>query len=96
VKGVWVEPVPELVLGDLKTWAEISNVEPIRIPGYWIDQKGCDIEPGSEAAPGEKVFYHFHGGAYILLSAHPSQPTAAIMHGLMQHSPIVKRSVQLL
>jgi hypothetical protein len=96
VKGVWVGPVPELVAGDLKTSSGISDVEPINIPGYWIDRKGCDIKAGSEAAPGEKVFLHFHGGAYVLLSAHPNQPTTEIVYGLLKHNSVVKRFVYLL
>ena len=96
MKGVWVAPVSELVVGDLRTWAGISNVESIKIPGYWIDGKGCNIKPGSEAEPGEKVFYHFHGGGYAVLSAHPSQPTTRIVHGLLQHNPTLKRLVNYL
>jgi hypothetical protein len=96
VKGVWVGAVPELMAGDLKIWAQTSQVDPINVPGYWIDKKGYDFKPGAKASPGEKVFYHLHGGAYILLSAHPNQPTTQIVHGLLDHSSVIERSVSFI
>lgn len=41
--------------------------------------------------PGEKVVYALHGGGYTALSAHPSDPTAAIARGLLQHVDSVHR-----
>lgn len=40
---------------------------------------------------GEKIVYALHGGAYIRLSAHPADPTAAIARGLLQHVDPVQR-----
>ncbi|KAF8638069.1 hypothetical protein AX16_010701 [Volvariella volvacea WC 439] len=89
--AVWVEPVPELVTGDLKKWAAISSVEPIHIPGYWLFKQGSSITLDTPPLPGEKVILALHGGAYIRLSAHPSDPTAAIARGLLKHVGAVQR-----
>jgi hypothetical protein len=67
VKGVWVAPAPELIVGKVKEWADAANVQPIHLPGYWLDKQGSDIKPGDAPAAGEKVVYALHGGAYISL-----------------------------
>ncbi|KAF5370846.1 hypothetical protein D9758_002007 [Tetrapyrgos nigripes] len=90
-EGVWIEPVPELITGELEIWAEVANVAPLRIPGYWLNKKGEKIEPGASPMPAEKVVYALHGGAYCRLSAHPSDPTAAIARGLLKHVDTVHR-----
>lgn len=64
VNGVWIEPVPKLVTGDLKIWAHVSSVSSIRIPGYWIHKTGSTIPVAASPMPGEKVVYALHGGAY--------------------------------
>jgi len=91
IDGVWVEPVDHLVTGNLKIWAEISNVTSVRLPGYWTHKKGSSIEVASAPLPGEKVIYSLHGGAYIRLSAHPTDPTAGIARGLLKHVDPVTR-----
>ena len=94
-KGVWVEPVPELVTGDVKLWAEIASVKPSRIPGYWYHKKGSDIAGGARPMPGEKVIYRFHGGGYVLSSAHPSDVAASIPKGILEHCDSVQRTFAL-
>jgi acetyl esterase/lipase len=92
VNGVWVEPVPELVTGDTERLANIANVAAIRIPGYWQHKKGADLPVGSGLQTGEKVLYNLHGGAYVRMSAHPSDPTANIPKGILKHVPSIKRA----
>lgn len=91
--GVWLDPISEeLIVGDLKQWAETASVNPIRIPGYWMQNKGLESPFDAKPAPGEKVILFFHGGAYTKLSAHPSSPTSNIMKGLLQKNKTVTRS----
>jgi acetyl esterase/lipase len=90
-QGVWLDPVPDLVLGEVKQWASIAGVEAVRIPGYWLARSGETIPAGAAPAPGEKVVLALHGGAYIVGSAVPSHPTAEIAKGLVEHLRPVKR-----
>lgn len=92
VNGVWIAPVPKnLIVGKLSQWAEHANVTSTRIPGYWMHKKGVDIDVASPPKSGEKVILALHGGAYIRLSAHPTDPTAAIARGLLKHVDRVHR-----
>jgi hypothetical protein len=96
VKSVWVGAVPSLITGQLKEWAEVSNVKSIPVPGYWMDSKGSDTKAGERAKPDEKVIYFLHGGGYFFLSAHPSSPTSELVTGLLEYLPSIRRSVLLL
>ncbi|RXW16779.1 hypothetical protein EST38_g9085 [Candolleomyces aberdarensis] len=91
VNGVWIDPATELITGDLEKWAEIAKVKPTRLPGYWFHQKGSNITVGSSPQPGEKVVLNLHGGAYVRMSAHPSDPTANIVRGILKHTPSIRR-----
>ena len=33
VEGVWIDPAPELVYGELKQWANAQGVSSVRLPG---------------------------------------------------------------
>jgi acetyl esterase/lipase len=79
------------VTGDLKAWAEIANVESVRLPGYWTHKEGTSIQTASSPQPDEKVVYHLHGGGYIRLSAHPNDVTATIRKGFLQFVEPVTR-----
>ncbi|EPQ57631.1 alpha/beta-hydrolase [Gloeophyllum trabeum ATCC 11539] len=89
-KGDWIDPLPEqLLVGRIREMATVAGEKPIRLPGYWIDKEGHDIPFGAPPHPGEKVVFHLHGGAYVFLSASPSDPTAGISRGLLErHQPI--------
>jgi acetyl esterase/lipase len=92
VKGVWINPVPpDYIVGELALWTRIADISPIRIPGYWLHKTSSTIDVGVRPMPGEKVVLALHGGAYIRLSAHPSDPTAAIGRGLLEHVDSVHR-----
>ncbi|KAF9465001.1 Alpha/Beta hydrolase protein [Collybia nuda] len=95
VHGAWAEPVPELITGELATWMSATSVTPARVPGYWTYKKGFNPDIGAPPTPGEKVVYLMHGGAYIRLSAHPTDPTAAIARGLVQHIGSVHRAFSI-
>lgn len=85
VHGVWIPPAPELITGEIERLAEIANVTSIRVPGYWTTVH-------EELLPGDKILYNLHGGAYIRMSAHPSDPTANIVKGIVEHVPSIKRA----
>ncbi|PFH51558.1 hypothetical protein AMATHDRAFT_142257 [Amanita thiersii Skay4041] len=91
INGVWVGAVSHLIIGDLKTWRTTSSVASIRIPGYWVHKAGTNIKVASSPTPGEKVIYNLHGGAYVRLSAHPSDLPAAIVRGLLDFVEPVNR-----
>ncbi len=85
MNGTWVAPVPSLIIGDLKAYAEAASVESIRIPGYWTRKLASGIEVAAPPQAGEKVIYHLHGGGYIQCSAHPEDITAVIRRGLVNN-----------
>ncbi|KAI0344784.1 alpha/beta-hydrolase [Trametopsis cervina] len=86
VKGVWIAPVPNLILGEVKQWAADAGVESIRIPGYWFEKKGHHVPLGSPPKPGEKMLYVLHGGGFTRQSASPSDPTSNIPRGILEHT----------
>jgi len=95
VNGIWVDPVPELIAGELKSWTLAASVSSVRIPGYWMHRKGSTIDIGAPPIPEEKVVYFLHGGAYIRLSAHPTDPTATITRGFLRHVNAVRRAFSI-
>ncbi|KAK7053370.1 hypothetical protein VNI00_003996 [Paramarasmius palmivorus] len=89
-EGVWVDPTPELITGDLKLWALVAAVQPARIPGYIYHRKSRgskDIEaaPYSITSPG-KIILSFHGGSYTTGTAHPRGSYAAICRALLEET----------
>jgi acetyl esterase/lipase len=91
MKGIWIEPVPHLVLGQIKEWADNAKVSPVRIPGYLLDKPGSDIAPNAPASRGEQIILTCHGGAYIFGSANPDDPTANIGKGILEHVQSIRR-----
>jgi acetyl esterase/lipase len=92
---VWVEAVPNLITGELRTWAAVSSVSSIRVPGYWTHKAGTTIKVAEPPMPGEKVIYSLHGGGYTQLSAHPSDIVANIVYGLLAHVDSIHRVFSL-
>ncbi|KAI0332711.1 alpha/beta-hydrolase [Cubamyces sp. BRFM 1775] len=91
-RSAWVEPIPEeLFCGKLRRYAEITGVKPVGIPGYWLLKKGYKWN-GHKAMPGEKTVLHLHGGAFAYGSARPSDMTANLTRGLLQHSQTLERT----
>lgn len=64
---VWVEPVPELIHGEIKETAALNDVHPVRLGGCWVGKRGADGKPGQKAEPGEKVLYELHGTSRLLV-----------------------------
>ena len=93
--GVWCEPKPELITGRVKKWAELAKVQTIRVPGYWYNSPGFAIAAGARAQPNEKVFYHFHAGAYIMETAHPNGISTPVITGLLGKVKTVNRLFSL-
>ena len=91
MNGVWVDPVPKFIIGDLKVYAETASVTSIRIPGYWTHKQGSIVEVASPPQAGEKLIYSLHGGGYNQLSAHPADVPAAIPRGLLKSIDSVQR-----
>ncbi|KAI0051190.1 alpha/beta-hydrolase [Auriscalpium vulgare] len=91
IKHVWVKPVPEVLNEEILEFAKASHVEPVSIPGYWLDRKDTDIPIGAPPQPDEKIVYSMHGGAYIRLSASPNDVVANIPKGLLEHCRPVRR-----
>lgn len=87
VLGIWIDPVDDkLVSREIHEYARISNVQTLRIPGYWYHQRGQPILGEASAVSGECVIYYIHGGGFIHQSAHPadliSGSVAATLKGL--------------
>ena len=91
MNGIWVDPVPNLIIGDVKAYAETVSVTSIRIPGYWIHKLGSSVEVASPPQAGEKLIYSLHGGGYIQGSAHPTDIMATIPRGFLKSVESVHR-----
>lgn len=90
--GIWISPTPHLVQGQVKQWAKEANVEPERIPGYWYHHSDSEtVQIASPAESEEKTILYFHGGAYIVDTAHPSGFCMPAIKGLLQHSTTFRR-----
>ncbi|KAI0642426.1 alpha/beta-hydrolase [Trametes meyenii] len=91
-KFVWIEPIPsELLRGEVARAAQLTDVRPVRIPGYWLLKKGSQWT-GPKARPGEKTVLHMHGGAFYIGTANPSDVTANFTRGILSHSRSVERT----
>jgi len=95
IKSLWVKPVPELIHGDIITWASVNGVEPVRIPGYWLDKEGFDTPVGQSLQSCEKILYRLHGGGYVILSARPDVPEAGITKDLLRFCKPFRRAFSI-
>jgi acetyl esterase/lipase len=91
VRHVWVEPTPQLLNAEIRSWATMANVMLSAIPGYWMGKKNTNVDMGATPRAGEKIVYSLHGGAYIRLSASPHDLSANIGRGLLEHCADVHR-----
>ncbi|EED82094.1 predicted protein [Postia placenta Mad-698-R] len=87
IKSIWLEPTPQLLIGDVARWAEEADVRPTRIPGYWYDKEGTDTPVGAPPEAGEKVILYLHGGCFIAQSAHPDNMMGHCLREVLRHSP---------
>ncbi|EIW58776.1 alpha/beta-hydrolase [Trametes versicolor FP-101664 SS1] len=85
---VWTEPAPDLiVLDEIKEAARVNNIKPERTAGYWLGKRGPDGKVGQQAGPDEKVIYGFHGGGFVMGSAHPDFATGYIYRKMFDYVP---------
>ncbi|CAE7189736.1 unnamed protein product [Rhizoctonia solani] len=80
---IWIDGVPpELIVGEIKRLAQACGAQPVRIPAYGF---GKWDSVRDLARDGEKIILNLHGGAYIVGTAHPEDPTANIPRGYLQY-----------
>lgn len=91
VNGVWIQPRPELLFGDIKHAQEVNGVRNIRVPGYWYDKEGVTPDNSARPVSGEKIAYYIHGGSFLSGSAHPRATYSGVPKGLLHHCPSIKR-----
>ena len=90
--------MPELITGKIKELAAHVEVNPIRIPGYWIHKQiegAGPIAMGASPSPNEKVLLFLHGGAYVLCSGHTNYVTTNIAKGILKSSSTVTLALSL-
>jgi acetyl esterase/lipase len=95
--GVWIPAIPEdFIVGEIGAFARDRNIASIPIPGYWI-HKDKKIPFESPPSPGEKVFYIFHGGGFVIGSAHPDGLVGRVLKDFFQDpsSPSLRRAFSL-
>ncbi|KAJ7472280.1 alpha/beta-hydrolase [Mycena galericulata] len=93
---VWVDPSPDLIVGDIQRFAEMNEVAPAPTAGFWYGLKGPSGSVGQRAASGEKVIYHLHGGGFVTGSGSPSfLPIALTIQGILEHAPQIPRAFAL-
>lgn len=70
---VFIDPAPELVVGDVKKYAEVNRVSPAQIAGYWYEKwdpetrfVGQSARRDRAAGPDEKVVLSFHCQCSVL------------------------------
>ncbi|KAH9849838.1 alpha/beta-hydrolase [Lenzites betulinus] len=92
-KFTWIERIPEdLFAGEVRRYANITGVQPVRTAGFWLLKENTPWD-SVKAKPGEKTVLHFHGGAYYIGSANPSDITATLTRGLLRHSKTLMRTL---
>ncbi|KDQ50971.1 hypothetical protein JAAARDRAFT_41599 [Jaapia argillacea MUCL 33604] len=92
-KFVWVnELADDVFCGEVRRAADQAKVVSSRLPGYWLLKKGMRLDDGWRARPKEKTLLHLHGGLFYIGSGHPSDLTASITRGLLQHSTVLRRT----
>ncbi|KAF7346239.1 Integrase catalytic domain-containing protein [Mycena sanguinolenta] len=86
---VWIEATPSLIHGDVSEKARKNGVEAVRTGGFWFGERGADGKAGQKAGPDELVFYHFHGGGFVMSTSDPSTSANKVLFsGLLQHTKV--------
>lgn len=92
IKLAWVQPAPDLLLGEVKVWADTAKVQMEKVHGYWYDKKGFDTKINQKPSPGEKVLYYIHGGGFVVYSSHPRDMLSYLPNSLLDVYPSFKRA----
>lgn len=92
--GIWIPVVPEeFIVGEIGTLVRDRNITSVPIPGYWM-HKDENLPFEGPPSPGEKVFYLFHGGGYVVETAHPDGIVSRILKDFLHNSssPFLRRT----
>lgn len=95
-KCVKLDPVPELITGDLEQLARDANVKPVHARGFWIDKEGHDTPIGAPPTKDEKVILFFHSGEF---SGSPSASQGQFHHltsvprAILEQIPTARRAL---
>ncbi|KAI0666804.1 alpha/beta-hydrolase [Trametes maxima] len=92
---VWVDAAPELVTGEIEEAAYLNGIEAERRAGYWFGKRGPNGKAGQPAGPDERVIYSFHGGGFVMGSAHPSFATGYICSEMLKYAKGYERIFQI-
>ncbi|KDQ28795.1 hypothetical protein PLEOSDRAFT_156533 [Pleurotus ostreatus PC15] len=92
---VWIEPKQELVVGEIKSAAQVNNIHPIKVAGFWYGKRGENGQVGQAAGPDEKVIYELHGGGFVLGSAGPKGGSAYFCSEALKYAPHYTRVFQV-
>ena len=68
---VWVEPDEQLIVGEIKEYAQRQGVSAVRLAGYWYGERDAADQVGARARPGERVIYELHGKVQQSLALKP-------------------------
>ncbi|KAJ3535198.1 hypothetical protein NM688_g7011 [Phlebia brevispora] len=87
---VWVEPTPELIVGDIKEYATKNGVTPTRVAGYWYGDRSSPL-------PEEKIIYELHGGAFVFGDASPVSylGNAGLCKEMLRHNQQFSKAFQI-
>ncbi|KAG9219491.1 hypothetical protein CCMSSC00406_0005385 [Pleurotus cornucopiae] len=88
---VWIEPKPDLVVGEIAHTAQVNDIHPVKVAGFWYGKRGEYGEVGQAAGPDEKVIYEFHGGG----SAGPTGGSAYFCSEALKYAPHYTRVFQV-
>ncbi|KAJ7223532.1 alpha/beta-hydrolase [Mycena pura] len=78
---VWIEATPSLIHGEVLEKAKTNGVEAVASNRRLL-----------KAGPDELVFYHFHGGAFVMGTSDPStSANKTLFSGLLRHNTKVRR-----
>ena len=84
-------------------WAKLGKVEAVKIPGYWYRSPSSHFNLTSDSNPvdsppislDENVVLYFHGGGYVIDTAHPSGFDVATIPAFLKVSKNVGRVLAL-
>ena len=92
--GIWIPAVPaDFIVGEVGSFAHDRGIKSIPIPGYWI-HKDETVPFETPPSPGEKIFYLFHGGGYVVETAHPEGVVSRVLKEFLRNSssPLLRRT----
>ncbi|KAF9498252.1 alpha/beta-hydrolase [Pleurotus eryngii] len=86
---------PDLVVGEIEHAAQVNDIHPIKVAGFWYGKRGEYSEVRQAAGPDEKVIYELHGGGFVLGSAGPTGGSAYFCSEALKYAPHDTRVFQV-